>query len=316
MFHSKQVCDSRKVSDRHAIVPTKSAAGKNLSALPPEERRVLSLVPDGILCLPVVGFDCYRKKWSQAPFHVHDECMEISLCLRGDLEFELGGERFPFRPGFVFVSRPDEPHRLCAYPKGMSKYWLLFRIPARGERILGLSAKETAWLVQELTYLPQRLFAGTKEIRTLFKRLFALYDDRRCPPVERKVRIRAAVTELLLALVEAARMTTPLRSAERIAEVIAAMKADLSHDWTLEELATRVGCSTSKLLAAFKQHTGAPPHAFLVSCRIARAKEALASGTRTVASVAAEFGFATPQHFANHFKLATGLTPREWRERE
>lgn len=36
---------------------------------------------------------------------------------------------------------------------------------------------------------------------------------------------------------------------------------------------------------------------------------------RTVASIAAEFGFASPQHFANHFKLATGLTPREWRER-
>ena len=43
-IRSKQVCDSRKVSDHHAIVPTKSAAGKNLSALPPEERRVLSLV--------------------------------------------------------------------------------------------------------------------------------------------------------------------------------------------------------------------------------------------------------------------------------
>ena len=127
--------------------------------------------------------------------------------------------------------------------------------------------------------------------------------------------MRAAVTELLLALVEAARMTTPLRSAERIAEVIAAMKADLSHDWTLEELATRVGCSMSKLLAVFKQHTGMPPHAFLVSCRIARAKELLAVDGKTVAAVAAEVGFATPQHFANHFKLATGLTPREWRER-
>ena len=208
------------------------------------ERRVLSLVPDGVPCVPVLGFDAYRCQWRVAPIHVHEECLEISLCLRGDLEFELGGERYPFRPGTVFVSRPDEPHRLRAYPKGMSKHWILFRIPARGERILGLSAKETSWVVQELKHLPQRLFAGTKEIRTLFKRLFALYDDRRCPPVERKVRIRAAVTELLLALVEAARMTTPLRSAERIAEVIAAMKADLSHDWTLEALATRVGCST------------------------------------------------------------------------
>lgn len=279
------------------------------------ERRVVSLASAGVPCVPVMGFDAYRRQWRAAPVHVHDECMEISLCLRGDLEFELGGERFPFRPGFVFVSRPDEPHRLCAYPKGMSKYWLLFRVPVRGERILGLSAKETAWLVQELTHLPQRLFAGTKEIRALFKRLFALYDDKKSGPVERNVRIRSAVTELFLALVEAARMTTPLRSADRIAEVIAAMKADLAHDWTVDELTVRVGCSVSKLLAAFKQMTGVPPHAYLVACRIARAKENLARGRQSVASIAAEVGFATPQHFANHFKLATGLTPREWRKK-
>ena len=264
------------------------------------ERRVLSLAADGVSCVPVLGFDAYRRQWRAAPIHVHDECLEISFCLRGDLAFELGGERYPFRPGFVFVSRPDEPHRLGAYPKGMSKYWLLFRIPAPRERILGLSAKETAWLVQELTHLPQRLFM--------------LYDSLPRRSAERVVRIRAAVTELLLALVEAAHTTKALRSADRIAEAIEAVKANLTHDWTLEELATRVGCSASKLLSAFKQQTGAPPHAFLISCRIARAKEMLSAGPQTVASVAADLGFATPQHFAAQFKLATGLTPREWRQ--
>ena len=277
------------------------------------ERRVVSLVADGVPCVPVLGLDAYRRQWRAAPVHVHDECLEISLCLRGDLSFELGGERFPFRPGFVFVSRPDEPHRLCAYPKGMSKYWLLFRIPARGERILGLSAKETAWLVQELTQLPQRLFAGTKEVRVLFKRLFALYDNLPARSVERGVRIRAAVTELLLAFVEAAHTTMALRSTDRIAEVIEAMKADLAHDWTLEELATRVGCSHSKLLSSFKQQTGAPPHAFLLACRIERAKDLLAAGRDSVATIARALGFASPHHFAGHFKLATGQTPREWR---
>ncbi len=153
------------------------------------ERRVLSLAADGVSCVPVLGFDAYRRQWRAAPIHVHDECLEISFCLRGDLAFELGGVRYPFRPGFVFVSRPDEPHRLGAYPKGMSKYWLLFRIPAAGECILGLSAKETAWLVQELTHLPQRLFVGTKEIRALFKRLFMLYDNLPRRSVERVVRI-------------------------------------------------------------------------------------------------------------------------------
>ena len=277
------------------------------------ERRVLSLDADGVPCVPVLGFDAYRRQWRAAPIHVHDECVEISLCLRGNLEFEMGGKRYPFRPGSVFVARPDEPHRLRAYPKGMSKYWLLFRLPARGERILGFSAKETAWFVQELTHLPRRLFPGTKGILAAFKRLFALCDNLPARSVPRRVRIRAAVVELLLEIVEAAHTTTAQQSPERIADVIAAVRADLARCWTIDELATRVGCSHTKLLLAFKQQTGAPPHAFLLACRIERAKELLATGSDSVATIARALGFASPQHFAGHFKLATGQTPREWR---
>ena len=76
------------------------------------ERRVVSLVADGVPCVPVLGFDAYRCQWRVAPIHVHEECLEISLCLRGDLEFELEGQSYPFRPDTVFVSRPDEVHRL------------------------------------------------------------------------------------------------------------------------------------------------------------------------------------------------------------
>jgi hypothetical protein len=68
------------------------------------ERRVLSLEDDGLFCLPVIGFDNYRKKWQQAALHVHEECLEITLCLRGDLEFETRSKTYPFKPGSIFVS--------------------------------------------------------------------------------------------------------------------------------------------------------------------------------------------------------------------
>lgn len=41
---ASQVCDSAKVSDHHAIVPTRSAATADLSALPMGEHEVLRLV--------------------------------------------------------------------------------------------------------------------------------------------------------------------------------------------------------------------------------------------------------------------------------
>jgi len=48
-IHATQVCDSTKVSDHHAIVPTKSAAGADLEALPLGEREVLRLVSLALL---------------------------------------------------------------------------------------------------------------------------------------------------------------------------------------------------------------------------------------------------------------------------
>ena len=47
-----------------------------------------------------------------------------------------------------------------------------------------------------------------------------------------------------------------------------------------------------------------------------KAKELLAEGKNPIASIGADLGFATPQHFAAHFKLSTGMPPREWRQKQ
>ena len=48
-MNAKQVCNSKKVSDHHAIVPTVSAGKADLDALPLGEREVLKLVSMGLL---------------------------------------------------------------------------------------------------------------------------------------------------------------------------------------------------------------------------------------------------------------------------
>ena len=64
---AKQVCNSKKVTDHHAIVPTVSAGAFDLAALPLGEREVLKLVSKGLLrgvcnahryAEPVIGIEC------------------------------------------------------------------------------------------------------------------------------------------------------------------------------------------------------------------------------------------------------------------
>ena len=47
--HTKQVCNSKKVSDHHAIVPTVSAGKADISVLPLGEREILKLAARGVL---------------------------------------------------------------------------------------------------------------------------------------------------------------------------------------------------------------------------------------------------------------------------
>lgn len=280
------------------------------------ERRVLSLEPDGISCLPVIGFDNYRKKWEEAPLHVHEECLEISLCLRGDLEIETTEKTYPFKPGHLFVSSPNELHRLKTYPKGMCKYWLLFRIPKNGFPLLGLPQSEADILLQHLIHLPRRLFHETDDIRKLFKKLFYQYDT--LPRNEengiRSLRLRVTALSLLLAIIDAANLPAREEKEVQLEQLIEKMRTNPGNQYPLEELAYHAALSANTLRCHFKKMTGLPPHAFLLEQRIIRAKEMLAQGN-SIAFIADKLGFSSSQHFCNQFKTATGCVPSKWNKR-
>ena len=276
------------------------------------ERRVVSLEQDGLFCLPVVGFDCYRKKWQEAPFHVHEECLEISLCLRGDLEFETRKGTYPFKPGSVFVSGPKDIHRLKFCPKGMSKYWLLFRIPKLDCPLLGLPNQEARTLVHDLTHLPNRLFNGTDDVQRLFKKLFQQYDSLPINTPGRSLRLRSTALTLLLAIVDAASVQPREHPEARLERVISEMRAHPECEYPLDVLAEKTALSTNNLLVRFKRLTGSPPHAYLIAQRVVRAKEMLADA-KPISFIADHLGFSSSQHFSNQFKDMTGCTPSEWR---
>ena len=279
-------------------------------------RRCLTLEPDGMFCLPVLGFDTFKKAIDIAPPHVHAECLEISLCLRGDLEFELEGQSYLFRPDTVFVSRPDEVHRIKHYPRNMSKYWMLFRIPERNSPFLGLRSDEAKWLRREMLDLPRSFVDANHRIRAAFQRLFQVYDSADRGTAQRRFLVRNAVSSLFVALVETAKMPGRILPAARLAKIVGEIRAAPERDWTVAELARLAELSPTSLLQRFKRLTGYPPHSFVLSCRMEKAKKELAKGELPVAAIADSLGFPSAQHFATIFHRIVGVTPSEWRVRK
>ena len=274
--------------------------------------RVLDLRPDGVECIPVLRSSDFSAVRRGAGFHVHPGCVEFTLCLKGNLTFDTPDREYPFLPGSIFVSAPDEPHHLRNNPSGLKTFSVLFAVPGRRQRILGLDARGSEWLVRSLTHLPKRLYAGTPEVKASFRRLFDVYDgaSRRSP--SRRVKMRAAALDLLIAFIDASRRL-PGKSSAKIDEIARRIKDAPAADYPVGALARECGVSVSTFSSSFKRSMGLPLHSYVLNCRVDKASRMLAATKRSVLSISQELGFYSTQHSANTFRRVMGVAPAEYR---
>lgn len=80
---------------------------------------------------------------------------------------------------------------------------------------------------------------------------------------------------------------------------------------TLTEVAGYVNLSRYYFLRVFHEAVGIPPHAYLESVRISKAKRLLEKGL-SLNQVAHESGFSDQSHFTNRFKRFIGVTPGQY----
>jgi AraC-like DNA-binding protein len=262
-------------------------------------------------CVPLFAFGNFGAVRPGAKLHVHSGCVEVCLCLKGNVRYETDGVMYPVLPGHVFISRPDEPHRRCDNPKGMMLYRILFSMPKRGECILGLSAGESAFIAKELKRIPFRAFHATTRLRAAFVRLFAVFDANAADKTRHQLEMRNATLELLLALIEApyAPHSAKGRPTAKVKEIARRIADSPELEYPVAALAREAALSSFAFTEAFKRATGLTPHAYLVDQRVRRAHEDLKAHKGSIRSVSMKWHFSSPQHMAVAFKRVLGITP-------
>ncbi len=81
----------------------------------------------------------------------------------------------------------------------------------------------------------------------------------------------------------------------------------------LSEIARTVGLNEYKLKRGFKETFNTTVFGYLAQQRLQLAQQYLRDTQKTAAEIAAELGYATPQHFNNAFKKQFGVTPHSVR---
>ena len=93
-----------------------------------------------------------------------------------------------------------------------------------------------------------------------------------------------------------------------------ALRNDLSHHWTVEEMAALVGLGTTSFSSKVKNYSGFSPMNYLINIRISEAIKLLKKQEVNMTSIALDLGFYSSQHFATTFKKLTGYTPSQYRK--
>ncbi len=284
-----------------------------------EGARNLDLSKDGVDCFELFSRTSVRKaKGKETEIHIHPGSYEVLYCQRGaGLIFKTASEFVPLRAGEFFVVPPDCPHCLETSPKKLVTYGFQLYASRNEASFLGLSQKETGWLMQRFADLKAYVFKGTDAQQALFRRMFSLYDGERRGTLRRRILMRACALNLILETLDAAERVGQSgdgRGSQRLKTLVEDIRAHPEKQRSLDEMSEYVYLSPAKLIAVFRAETGLPPHAFMLSCRIERAREHLAKTSLSVAEISSRLGFSAPRHFSTHFKAIVGMTPLAWRK--
>jgi AraC family transcriptional regulator len=101
----------------------------------------------------------------------------------------------------------------------------------------------------------------------------------------------------------------------QLERVIDYMKANLTQDLSILDLATLTSMSESHFSRSFKQSVGIAPYQYLMQQRVERAKQLLKQQVISISDIALDCGFANQTHLTKVFRRMTGMTPKAYRKR-
>ncbi|MDF2380678.1 AraC family transcriptional regulator [Nostoc ellipsosporum NOK] len=277
------------------------------------ERRILDFRRRGWKDIAVVGKYQYRRTRDVLPAHQHKDMLEICYCSKGEQVYEAGGRLHKVKGGECFVTHPGEWHGTGTYPEGKGElYWIILRIPGKGNGFLQFDNKAARAWAQQLKQLP-RHFKAPPRMKILLDEIFDLYDQERS--AFNQVELQLALAAVLQSVIKSAASRPTRKRSARLSQVDTYIRQHPDEWITLQQLADHTGLSLSRFKAWFKEEAGATPLDYIMKFKIEHARQLLIKTDMTIAEIAFETGFQNAQYFATVFKKYMGKTPSQARMR-
>lgn len=200
-----------------------------------------------------------------------------------------------------------------------SFFWVQIAIGqnAKGEFQTGqwsnLSREENQSVGKTLQMIHTPVFPNSPEFGNIFK---GIQSELFSHEVGYQARINHLLDELLILL---ARRVTKISNPGRdfpttFMKLEEELRKNLSHQWTVEEMATMVGLGSTLFNEKVKSYSGFSPINYLINIRISEAIKLLKKPGISLTDIAFDTGFYSSQHFSSTFKKLTGYSPSQFRK--
>jgi len=282
----------------------------------------------------------YMAAHAGLPLHQHRGCVELSLLVKGNQTYQLGGESYHVKGGECYISLPGEPHDTGGEPQGKGiLYWLILDVTKNPKKILFLTPEAARKLTADLLKLPSRHFVADPESQATLDKAFKVLQhirkpdeytgifekaDHVSPPDSHHVRKRLGLDDSFH-LLEAANhiccyiLKTIAASRASTRSISPAIQASIDFisknekEWfTVTQVAEHIHLSESYFKILFREEVGLPPAEYMLRQKVDLAKKFLGKENCNITELAYQLGFSSSQYFATVFKRFTDLTPSEF----
>lgn len=272
-------------------------------------RQVLTQYQHNISGVESFGHNISNRAVSPLDLHIHPNCLEITVMIKGKQTYNVGGESYPISGSHAFVSFPDEEHSSGNEPQSISEfYWIQINL-SECDSFLNLERESGASLQKKLGEISNRTFRCDDKLIRLISNSF--WEVSSGDPLRREYGV-SLLTSFLYGVVLCENSDNSELS-EKISNAVSFIHQNVCEDISLEAVADSVGLSISRFKTRFKNEVGVTPREYINRVKIEKAKEMLKDNV-TVTRIAVELGFSSSNYFSVTFKKITAHSPSEYRQ--
>ena len=225
----------------------------------------------------------------------------VLVCAKGRGWCETSAGRFEVETGQVVVLPPGHPH---SYGSDEKNPWTLWWFHAVG-RDLPEFLEGAGMTIDAPVRKPSDLYPVVSLMTEVLK---WMERDSTTPSL-----LAAAGAAWHVLSILAADRTTSDGATDVIDQAAAYLRANISEQISVGELAAMARLSSSHFSALFKKHIGYPVLKYQTQLRMARAREMLDTTVMPISAIADAVGYPDAFYFARQFKRLHGQTPRDYR---